>query len=197
MPKPPPKRMTRTTIKSTTPSVLRPAKRNSRLVFSFMVLHSPFEGEFARLFLESSCFPSVLAENTRNRRRGKDCICHLKSAACRGWSTTSPARRANRKNPPISERHATPTSPREDNAAAARQGAPIVGSRSSLIVLFLKHGFQLVPQLGGIFVPMRGNRMLRRLIEYFLFRARNFQYAVLLARVIPAIDRFSHNRISS
>src|ERR1019366_3789660 len=30
-----------------------------------------------------------------------------------------------------------PTSPREDNAAVARQGAPIVGSRSSLIVLFL------------------------------------------------------------
>src|ERR1017187_9921334 len=79
MPKPPPKRMTRTTIKSTTPSVLRPAKRNSRLVFSFMVLHSPFEGEFARLFLESSCFPSVLAENTRNRKKGKDCICHIKS----------------------------------------------------------------------------------------------------------------------
>jgi hypothetical protein len=88
-----------------------------------------------------------------------------------------------------------PTSPREDNAAVARQGAPIVGSRSSLIVLFLKHGLQLVPQLGRIFVTMRGNRMLHRLIEYFLFRARNFQCAVLLARVIPAIDRFSHNRI--
>jgi hypothetical protein len=77
----------------------------------------------------------------------------------------------------------------------ARQGAPIVGSRSSLIVLFLKHGLQLVPQLRGIFVTMRGNRMLHRCIEHFLFRARDFQCALLLARVIPAIDRFSHDRI--
>lgn len=52
-------------------------------------------------------------------------------------------------------------------------------------------------QLRGTFVTMRGNRMLHRRIEHFLFRARDFQCAILLARVIRAIDRFSHDRISN
>ena len=51
---------------------------------------------------------------------------------------------------------------------------------------------QLVPQLRGIFMAMCGHGMLDRRIEHFLFLAGNFQAAVLLARIISAVDRFSH-----
>ena len=62
-----------------------------------------------------------------------------------------------------------------------------------LIFLPLKHGLQLVPQFRGIFVAMRGHGMLNRRIEHFLFLAGNFQCAVLLARIISAVDRLSHD----
>jgi hypothetical protein len=64
---------------------------------------------------------------------------------------------------------------RESRAAAGlfrrRNNA---GESQFLIFFFLKHGLQLVPQLRGIFVAMRGHGMLYRRIEHFLFLAGNF-----------------------
>ena len=59
---------------------------------------------------------------------------------------------------------------------------------SILVTLVFEHRFELLAQFGRVFVPMRGNRMLHRRLEHFIVGARNFERAILLTRVIPAID---------
>jgi hypothetical protein len=54
-----------------------------------------------------------------------------------------------------------------------------------------KHRANLVAQFRRVLVPMDRHGMLYRRVEHLFFRARNFQRAILFARVIPAIDGFS------
>ena len=62
---------------------------------------------------------------------------------------------------------------------------------AALIALVFEHRLDLIAQLGRILVPVRGNSMLHGRIQHFFFRSGDFQRAVLLTRIIPAIDRFS------
>jgi len=67
------------------------------------------------------------------------------------------------------------------------------------MALVFEHRFDLVVQLRCVLVAMRGDGMLHRRIEHFLFSAGNFQRAIFLARMISAIDGFSirHIRVNS
>src|SRR5438034_4584920 len=67
-----------------------------------------------------------------------------------------------------------------------------IGSRrGTLIGLNFEHRFNLLAQFRRLFVSMRGDRMLHRCVKDFLFGTGNFERAILLTRIISAIDRFS------
>src|SRR5438093_1883895 len=79
------------------------------------------------------------------------------------------------------------------SAAKAAGAAPAVlpklsGSSSGFV---FEHRLDLIAKLRTIRMPMRRNSMLHRGIENFFFPAGHFQRAIFLARVIPAINRFS------
>src|SRR5947208_10049372 len=59
------------------------------------------------------------------------------------------------------------------------------------VALVFEHRLDLLAQLRRVLMPVGRDRMLHGSIENFFFRARNFQRAVFLTRVIPAIDRLS------
>src|SRR5256886_13142388 len=78
-------------------------------------------------------------------------------------------------------------------------GVGVAEEPSSLVVRVFEHRFELLAQFFWIFVTVRGDRVLHRGVEHFLFGARYFQRATFLARIIPAIDRFPlwHNNLLS
>src|SRR5437899_3199633 len=82
-----------------------------------------------------------------------------------------------------------------------RSGTGVGGAEepSALVVRVFEHRFEMLAQLFWVVVTVRRDGVLHCGVEHFRFGARNLQSAALLARIIPAIDRFTlcHNNLLS
>src|SRR5438105_9792302 len=63
--------------------------------------------------------------------------------------------------------------------------------RSALVGLVFEHRFDLLAQFRRILMPVCGDRMPDCRVEHLLLRSGDFERAIFLARMMPAIDGFS------